>query len=872
MTFYRALLRLFPKSFRAEYGDEMCAVFARELKDAAGPARLVILARALLDVAANAARVHVDITQQDARYAVRSLRRTPGFTITAIVVAALGIGATTSTFSIADHVLIRPLPFAQPDRLVKLWQTQASRGYSRLEPSPPNYLDWKRMATSFTGVEAYSGSTATLLGNGEPERISGQRVTGGVFNLLGRSAAMGRTLIEADLTSAQNPIVISDRLWRRRFAADRDVLGRTVALDDGPSVIVGVMPPDFIFPARDTDYWRPFRFVAQNGDDDRNNHYLAVMARLRPAVTFEQARSEMQIIGERLAQQYPKELAGMGAGAWRWRDEVGRQSRMLLWALVGASLCVLLIACTNLANLMMARALARRGEFAVRAAVGASTDRLVRQMLTDSLLLAGAGGVLGVIVAVVSAPLVVRLVPSSLPIAEIPPLDLRVLLGAAVVTLFTGIAFGVLPALRVCRNADGSALKEGSRGGTGRGTERLRSALVVAEIVASVVLLVSAGLLIQALMKVQAVNPGFSTTNVLTLRTSLPAQKYQLTATRQQYYQRVIDETGALPGVTNAAYISFLPMTMRGGIWPILTTTPDLNSPGGFVATDPRDERSASLRFVTPGFFEVMGTPLVQGRDVAPGDTLDTQNVAVVSQSFARQLFPGEDPIGRQFAVAFAVRTIVGVVGDIRVRGLERESEPQVYLPAAQQRDGQLGFYAPKDLVIRSTVPSFTLIPAVRAIISRVDPQQPISDVQTLDAVVSLDTAPRLAQVRVLGAFAAAAFLLAAIGIHGLLAFTVSARSREIGVRIALGARPQDILTMVVGRSVLLAGLGVTAGAVLAYAAARSMQSLLAGVEPADPSVFAGAAVLAAVMTVAGTLLPAWRAVRVDPLTATRAD
>jgi predicted permease len=430
----------------------------------------------------------------------------------------------------------------------------------------------------------------------------------------------------------------------------------------------------------------------------------------------------------------------------------------------------------------------------------------------------------------------------------------------------------VLPALKVCRKADGSALKEGARGGTGRGTERLRSALVVAEIVASVVLLVSAGLLIQALLKVQSVDPGFTTSNVLTLRTSLPAQKYELTSTRENYYQRVIGEVKSLPGVSEAAYISFLPMTMGGGIWGILTTTPDPGSPGGFVAPDPRDQRNASLRFVTPGFFKAMGTPLLQGRDVEPGDTLETQNVAVVSQSFVRDHFPGQDPIGRQFAVAFAVRTIVGVVGDIKVRGLERLSEPQLYLPAAQQRDGQLGFYAPKDLVIRSSVPSTTLIPAVRSIIAQADPQQPISDVQTLEAVVSLNTAPRVVQVRVLGAFAAAAFLLAAIGIHGLLAFTVSARSREIGVRIALGAKSKDILAMVIGRSAVLSLTGVAIGVAVAYAAARSMQSLLAGVEPGNVTVFGAAVGLSLVMALAGSILPAWRAVRVDPLTATRAE
>ncbi len=351
-------------------------------------------------------------------------------------------------------------------------------------------------------------------------------------------------------------------------------------------------------------------------------------------------------------------------------------------------------------------------------------------------------------------------------------------------------------------------MKDGARGGTSRGTERLRSALVVAEIVASVVLLVSAGLLIQALMKVQAIDPGFRSENVLTLKTMLPRPKYSPTVSRLQFYQQVIDETQALPGVQRAAYVSFTPITMRGGVWEVLTTTPDPGSPGGFVA--PQDQRRASLRIVTPGYFDTIGIPILQGRDISTTDTIETPSVAVVSQSFARHYFPDQDPIGRSFGFAFAVRTIVGVAGDIRFRGLERtDNEPQVYLAAAQQRDNQIGFYAPQDLIVRSSVPPATLMPAVRAIVRKADPQLPITNMRTLEDVVALETAPRVIQLRVLGAFAMAAFLLAAIGIHGLLAFTVSARSREIGVRIALGAKSGDILRMVIGRSALLAGIGV---------------------------------------------------------------
>jgi len=870
MPFYRALLHLYPASFRAEYGDEMCAVFARDLTENGMSA----WARALADVFTNATRVHLDITRQDVRYALRSLGRTPGFTITTILVAALGIGATTASFTVADHILLKPLPFADPGRLVKIWENQASRGYPQMEPSPPNFQDWKRLATSFEEMEAYTGDTVSLVGSGDPERLVGARTTGGVFRMLGRQATLGRVLTESDITTeTQNPIVLSEPLWRRRFGADPGVIGRTLTLDDAVHVIVGVMPADFTFPSAETSFWRPFKFVAQNGDEDRGNHYLQVVGRLKRGVAFEDARAELTVIASQLERAYPKDLAQTGITAIRWRDNVGAQSRLLLTALVGASLCVLLIASTNLANLLLSRALARRGEFAVRAAVGASMDRLVRQMLTDSLVLSMAGGALGILIAIAAGPLIARIIPSTvLPIASAPQPDLRMLLFAAIVTVATGLLFGVVPAVRVCRNTDTSALKEGARGGTGKSTERLRSLLVVAEITASVVLLVASGLLIQALLRVQGVDPGFKADNVLTMRTMLPRPKYNQTERRLQFYQQVIGDLRAMPGVTSVSYISFLPMTMRGGIWPILTTVPDPQSPQRFVAPDPANQTSASLRYVTPGFFETIGTPILQGRDVAESDSLQSPFVAVVSRSFARQQYPNEDAIGRQFAIGFFVRTIVGVVGDIRVRGLERDSEPQVYLPAAQQRDGMLAFYAPQDLVIRATVPASTLIPAARQVIWRADPQQPISSVKLLADVVADETASRVIQLRVLGAFAAVALILAAIGIHGLLAFSVSARVREIGVRIALGASAADILRIVVVRSAVLAGAGVVLGTAIAYAVGRSMQALLAGVDPADGAVFGTAVVISAAMAIAGTLVPAVRAVRVDPLAATRAE
>jgi predicted permease len=870
MRFYQALLHLFPRSFRAEYGSDMQKDFAREWNNASGVSAIALMLSTTVDVAVNAIGVHLDILQQDLRYAARSLRRTPGFTITAILVAAIGIGATTATFTLADHVLIRALPFPEPDELVKVWEDHSSRGYPRLEPSPPDFLDWQRQNHSFERLEAYTTFGSTMTGRGEAARVTGAIVTPGTMQMLGRQAALGRILTESDAKATDQPLVISDGFWRSTMGASPDVLGQTVMLNDLKFTVVGVMPRDYLFPTRDTNYWALMTFDPDAGDADRTNHRLEVLGRLKDGVSKDAALADMKRIGAEMARAYPKELADTSVTLAPWRDQIAQQPRLLLLGLAGASMCVLLIACTNLANLLMSRALARRPEFAIRAAVGASVDRLVRQMLTDSLGLALCGGILGVLLAITALPLLVRLVPNALPIAELPPLDVRMLAGTLLLTTLTGLAFGLLPALRVCRKTDGAALKDGARGGTSRSTERVRSALVVAEIVASVVLIVCVALLVQALTAVQRVDPGFRPDNLLTMRTQLPFNKFGALPARMQFYSHVLDRVQALPGVQSAAYTSFLPMTFRGGIWEVLSTTPDASSPGGFVPLDPTHNSNAGIRFVTPRFFETVGTPILKGRDISLSDTVDAPFVAVVSESFVRRHFPKQDPIGRSFAIAFAARTIVGVVGDIKFRGLERQSEPQVYMPASQQNT--LLFYAPKDLVVRANVPATTLTPAVRAIIAEAEPELPITSIQTMEQVVAGETAPRLVQLRVLGGFAAVAILLAAIGIHGLLAFTVASRSREIGVRIALGAKSRDIMRMVLGRSALLALIGVVVGAAAAYAVGRSMQSLLFGINPADAVAFGSAVVVAFLMTIAGSLLPAWRAVKVDPITATRSE
>jgi len=861
MRFYEVLLHLYPASFRGEYGAEMCAIFAQRRRDASGvAAALALWVDVIWEILFNSIAAHWDVLRQDVRYTARALARTPGFAITAIVVAALGIGANTAAFTVTDFVLIRPLPFPEPERLVALWERLP--GYTEMELSPATYRDWKSMNKSFDVMAGYTELPVNLVGQGDPERIDRALVAADLLPTLGAQPAIGRTFTATDeREGAPGTVLLSYGLWKAQFGGDPGVLGRKVLLDCAPSAVVGVMPRDFHFPSREVEIWTPLQFAA-GAFEDRNDNWVNCAARLKSGVSMEQARAEMSVIAARLERQYPKENSKHGATVNRLRDQLSNQSRLLLIALCGASACVLLIACANLANLLLARGLVRQKELAVRAALGAGRERLVRQMITESLVLAIPGGVLGVLLAVTAVPLLARLVPNSLPIAQTPSVDWRMLVFASAVTSLTGVAFGVFPAMRAGRNADLSGLREGSRAGGGR-KERVRSILVIAELVASVVLLVSSGLLMRALWKVQATDPGFRTDGVLTLRTALPMPRYEKAAVREAFYTHVLSEIRQLPGVSRAAYISFLPMTMGGGIFPA--------SVNGEILSR-AETHTASMRFVTPGFFSALSIPLHLGRDVTESDSINTPFVAVVSQSFVRRYWGNENPLGRHFQFVERDRMVVGVVGDVRVRGLERNSEPQVYLPYKQLQGGWAFFYSPKDLVVRSDAPPATLVPSIRRIIQSADRQQPISDVRTMGDIVETQTASRSIQLRVLGAFAAMALLLAGIGIHGLLSFTVSQRSQEIGVRIALGACSRDILVMVLRQGAWLAAAGVALGAVLAYAAGRAMEGLLAGVTPADAPTFLTVIGLTLAMTLFGSLLPALRATRVDPITAIRME
>ena len=491
---------------------------------------------------------------------------------------------------------------------------------------------------------------------------------------------------------------------------------------------------------------------------------------------------------------------------------------------------------------------------------------MIRQLITESLMLAACGGAIGVTIAYAAVPLLNQLVPAALPLASAPTVDLRVLLFAIALTVVTGLGFGLAPIIRLGAGTDFSGLREGARSGSGQ-KEGVRSALVVVEIVASVVLLVSAGLLMRALWTIQSTDPGFRSDGVLTMQMPLPIPQYNKVATREAFYARVVDEVKALPGVTGAAFVSHLPMgRIKGGIWPVSLDGRQVNR---------AENQNAFLRYVTPGYFATLGVPFKSGRDVSASDAQDRQFVAVISESFVRRYWPKETAasvLGRHFTFALDERTVVGVVGDIKMRGLEREAEPQVYLPSPQVKDGWIIGYVPRGFVVRSSTPAEALAPSIRAVVRKIDSQLPVFDVSTLTNLVERDTASRSTQLRVLGAFAAIAFVLAAIGIHGLLSFAVSQRVQEIGVRMALGAQSSDILAMIVKRSVWLSLAGVIPGIALAYAAGRWMQALLVGVTPADAPTFGAVAALAIVMTMIGTLMPTLRAVRVDPIQAIRTE
>jgi putative ABC transport system permease protein len=861
MHLYRLLLYLYPASFRADYGEEMEAIFRMHMRDTAGAARIGLWFGVLREVIMNAPAVHWDILKQDLRYTARTLNRARGFALTAVLVTALGVGANTAAFSVADFVLLRPLPFADPDALVRLCEgPRTGGGWGCMnELSPANYRDFKSMNSSFDAMGAFTGAGVNLVGVGEPRRLEIAPVTQEVLPVLGVTPMIGRVFESRE--DDRSAVVISYGLWQSQFASDPAVLGRTVHLDGVPHTIIGVMPRGFYFPTRTVQMWTALTFRDEDYED-RTNTYIRGVGRLKPGVTFEQARADLEVIAARLSRDYPDTNEETGISFFRIRDNMSPRFRLMLMAVGGASLCLLLLTCANLANLLLARAAARERELAVRAALGAGRERLMRQLVTESLILTLVGGTAGLLVAAAGVPLFASLVPDTLPIATEPTMDVRVIAFAALFTALTALGFGLFPAIRAGRRTSFDALREGVRAGGGA-KQRLRAVLVTIEVTMSVILLITSGLLIRAVWRVQAIDPGFSPQNVLAFHVALPRPKYDKPLQRVQFYDRVLERVRTLPGVQSAGFTSGLPMVTTG-----LITGVEI--PGREVR--PYRREGVSHRWVTSQYFTTMGIPLQRGRDVDNSDRGDRAWVAVVSASFAERYWPGQDPIGKTFKHLDEPRTVVGVVGDIKVRGLERTSEPQMYLPAAQAPDPFPGGFDPKDLVIRHSGQVTALVSAVREIVHSIDAEQPVSNVRAMTDVIAGETASRRGQLQVLSVFAVVAVLLSAVGIYGLLAYTVSQRSQEIGVRLALGADPARVGRMILADGMRLAVFGIVPGVVGAYAAARGMSALLFGVAPSDPVTF-GTAVAVALLTVfAGTLVPARRAVRVTPMSVLRAE
>jgi putative ABC transport system permease protein len=857
MRFYRLLLRLYPAWFRVDYEEEMCGVFAgRRAQDGS----LAAWIAAFQDLMIAVPQVHLDALRQDLRWTARVLRQSPGFTATAVLVTALGIGASTASFTLLDYVLVRPLPFSDPGSLVQVNElVSRPAGPARNLTSPPNFVDWVASTTSFASVGAYvvAPLSVNLSGHNDPQRLETTLIQSDVFRTLGVTAAAGRTFSPADdAVGGPDIAILSHPLAVALFGSASAAVGNTIDLDNASHVVVGVMPPDFAFPRRDVTIWKPLRFTPALLAS-RSNHILYGIARLRSGVSLRQAQAELDTIGSRLRRSYPKENAQTSIQALPLRDVLAPESRTLIHAIFAAALCLLLIACTNLANLFFARALARRPEIDVRIAIGAARERLIRLFLTESLAIAIAGGALGLLFALVIAPSMAALVPSGLPLGGTPEIDWRVFSFAAATTLLTSIVFGIGPAFRSSCEANMTALR--SRVSAAHGMDRIRAALVTIEITGTVVLLVGVGLLLEALWHVQRIDPGFRAEGVLTLRTALPSPKFDSPEARSSFYSRVLDQTRALQGVSSAAYVSYQPMEQFSGRTAV--TPPGYN---GELQNLPRGVR----HFVTPGFFETLDIPL-RGRDFNQADTRISQPVAIISDSLARQLWPGQDAIGRTVQ-ADGTRTIVGVAKQIAVRSLEGAADSQVYYPAEQMT--MPSYYWPKDLMIRASGNLMALAPPVRRIIHGVDPQQAISNLITLQDIVEGQTTPRRTQLAVLATFAAMAFFLAAIGIYGLLSFEVTARRREVGVRIALGAEPSHILGMFLRRGLLLGMVGVVVAVPLAYAAARGISALLFRVQPGDPVVYATAGILATTMTLMGSLWPSFRAARIDPATTIRSD
>jgi putative ABC transport system permease protein len=802
---------------------------------------------------------------QDLRYSIRMLFKNRGFTKVALLALALGIGANTAIFSVVNSVLLRPLPFSDPQRLIMIWENYQQRGGPEREwASPADFRDFRDQAQSFEHVAALGGWGPTLTGQDEPEDLQGGAVSNDTFAMLGVEPALGRSFkADEDQPGAERVVVLSHHLWERRFGADPSIVGKNLTLSGESFTVIGVMPPGLSFPIlNNAEIWRTIGpLLAANPGCDRGCVTLRVIAKLKEGVSIEAARAEMNTITGQIAERYPEDNKGVGATLVPLHEQLVGDVRPAMLVLLGAVGLVLLIACANVANLLLARAAVREKEVAIRAALGASRARLIRQHLTESLVLAVTGGALGLLIAFWMVDLLVSFAPKGTPRLGEVSIDPTVLAFTFGIAVLTGVAFGLAPALMASRTNFNSALKEGGRdsSATTRGA-RVRSALVVSEVALSLMLLIGAGLLIKSFVNLQHVDPGFNPNSVLRVDVTLPRTRYPERNQTAAFYKQLLEGVAALPGVQSAGAVSSLPLSGGG--------TDSNFAIEGQPPAEADHRPVAWYSSVTPGYFRALGIRLLSGREFTEADNADAPKAVVISDTMARRYFPGGDPLGKRlvFGGGKDLREIVGVISDVKFFGLNLDARPSMYFPQAQTPSRGMS------LVVRTQGDPLALASAIRGQTSALDRDLAVSSVMTMEQLVSTSLSEPRVILLLLAAFASVAMLLSAIGVYGVVSYSVTHRSHEIGVRMALGARASDVLKLVVGQGMALVLGGLALGLAAAYALSRVMEAMLFGVSATDATTFAMTALLLAGVALGACFLPALRAMRVDPMIALRCE
>jgi putative ABC transport system permease protein len=795
---------------------------------------------------------------RDLRFGFRALVKNKAFTGVVVLTLALGIGANSLIFSVINTVLLRPLSYQDPDGLIVVWEHNVPRARDRNIVSPANFLQWRDQNKVFEQLAAFQDVRLNLTGVGDPEELPVQRITANLFPMLGVAASPGRNFTnDEDSPAAERVAILSHRLWQRRFNGDPQVIGKPLALNNESYTVVGIMPAEFEFFNPEIEVWVPLKFAA----DARNarGRSLNVLARLKPGITLEQARGDMTGIAARLAQEFPDRNKGWTVNLIPLREQFVGNFRLALLVLLGAVGCVLLIACANVANLLLARTAARRREISVRLALGATRGRIVRQLLTESLLLSFIGGGLGLLLAFVGGDLLAALLPKTMPHVQKIGINWPVLGFTLLISLLTGVIFGLAPAFYASKGDVNESLKDGVRGSTAGGGRRLRSVLLVFEVALALILLIGAGLLFKSFMKLQDVKPGFNPENVLTVRITLPQTGYAENDRQIAFFDQLLERVSALPGVQSAGTNSFLPL---GGIATSTSFTIE-----GRPQPEGAEEPVADIRSISPKYLETMGITLLKGRGITAQDTEKSPKVAIINETMARRIFPNEDPLGKRVSLSWSspmIGEIVGVAEDVREQGLDVPTRPMIYWSYPQ-------FTSPTmNLVVRTTLEPSNLVASIRSEILRIDKNQPASRIVSMEQLLSESVAQPRFRTVLLALFAVVALILATVGIYSLISYGVAQRTGEIGVRMALGALPRDILKMVIGQGMLLVLIGIAIGLAAAYGMTRIMSSLLYGVEATDPVIFVSIATLLVVVALSACYLPARKALRVDPMEALR--